>query len=60
MLSPVYIAVKAMIDQDTSKVRLQGLSGESLLEVFNDLFTSFEEHHLIRLVTVVDNLEIDS
>ena len=49
-----------MIDQDTSKVRLQGLSGESLLEVFNDLFTSFEEHHLIRLVTVVDNLEIDS
>ena len=38
-------AVNMMTDQFRSKVRLQGVSDESLPEVFNDFFTRFEEHN---------------
>ena len=38
-------AVNMMTDPVRSNVRLQGVSDESLLEVFNDFFTRFEEHN---------------
>ena len=38
-------AVNMMTDPARSKVRLQGVSDESLSEVFNDFFTRFEEHN---------------
>ena len=38
-------AVNTITDQSISKVRLQGLSDESLPEMFNDFFTRFEEHN---------------
>ena len=38
-------AVHMMTHPVRSKVRLQGVSDESLPEVFNDFFTRFEEHN---------------
>ena len=38
-------AVNMMTDPFRSKVRLQGVGGESLPEMFNDFFTRFEEHN---------------
>ena len=38
-------AVNMMTDPVKSKVRLQGVSDESLPEVFNDFLTRFEEHN---------------
>ena len=38
-------AVNMMTDPVRSNVRLQGVSDESLPEVFNDFFTRFEEHN---------------
>ena len=38
-------AVNMMTDPVRSKVRQQGVGGESLPEMFNDFFTRFEEHN---------------
>ena len=39
------IGSNMMKDPVRSKVRLQGVSDESLPKVFNDFFTCFEEHN---------------